>query len=187
MSLIWTSLYMQHSNIYQISLTEVTLLQALAIKTYRETFAETNSEALLQQYFKEALSIDALSEQLNNQDSEFYFIDSVADSDNQRQLAGFLKLNINDAQTDLQDPIALEVEKIYISKDFLGQGLGKSLISFAIEQANKHQKEYLWLGVWEHNFSAIAFYQKMGFEKFGEHPFDMGGDIQTDLLYKKVI
>lgn len=177
---------MQNGNIKKITLSEVSLLRELAMQTYRETFAESNSEALLQQYFKESLNIDELSAQLQNPHSEFYFIYASRNSE-PVQLAGFLKLNISNAQTDINDPSALEVEKIYISKACLGKGLGKKMITFATQRAQLQSKKYLWLGVWESNFPAIAFYQKMGFEKFGEHPFNMGGDIQTDFLFKKMI
>ena len=59
------------------------------------------------------------------------------------------------------------------------------MIAFAIERAKQQQKQYLWLGVWEHNYSALAFYKKMGFTQFSQHNFDMGGDIQIDLLLKR--
>ncbi|WP_298940287.1 GNAT family N-acetyltransferase [uncultured Psychromonas sp.] len=182
-------------------LSQVHLLQDVAIRTYQETFSDSNSEALLQQYYKESLSIEKLSAQLQNNRSEFYFIYTTSDAsegtsedisetapkNTEAKLAGFLKLNVDDAQTDIFDTEALEVEKIYILKDFLAQGLGKKLISFAVDRAIKQNKKYLWLGVWEHNFPALRFYQKMGFEQFGEHDFNMGGDIQKDLLLKRVL
>ncbi|TEW55531.1 GNAT family N-acetyltransferase [Psychromonas sp. RZ22] len=178
---------MLNGNIKKCTLDQVTQLQALAIKTYRETFAESNSEALLQQYFKASLNIEKLCKQLQEANSEFYFIYSTTNSTKSEVLAGFLKLNIAHAQTDILDPDALEVEKIYLLKDFLSQGLGKTLINFAIERAKQQHKKYLWLGVWEHNFPAIAFYERMGFKQFSTHGFDMGGDIQTDLLLKKIL
>ena len=58
-------------------------------------------------------------------------------------------------------------------------------MTFAIKRAKQQAKQFIWLGVWEHNFPALAFYKKMGFKKFSEHPFNMGGDIQTDFLLKK--
>ena len=85
------------------------------------------------------------------------------------------------------DPTALEVEKIYLLKAFLSQGLGKQMINFSIERATQQGKKHLWLGVWENNFPALAFYKKMGFEQFGTHDFDMAGDIQTDLLLNKIL
>ena len=185
------------STIEPCHLSQVTLLQDVAIRTYQETFSDTNSEALLQQYYKESLNIEKLSSQLQNTNSEFYFLyatsntsESISESEAKNtdaKLAGFLKLNVDDAQTDIFDAKALEVEKIYILKDFLSQGLGKKLISFAIERAIEQNKKYLWLGVWEHNFPALNFYYKMGFEQFGEHDFNMGGDIQKDLLLKRVL
>ena len=189
------------STIEPCHLSQVHLLQDVAIRTYQETFSDSNSEALLQQYYKESLSIEKLSAQLQNNRSEFYFIYTTSDAsegtsedisetapkNTEAKLAGFLKLNVDDAQTDIFDTEALEVEKIYILKDFLAQGLGKKLISFAVDRAIKQNKKYLWLGVWEHNFPALRFYQKMGFEQFGEHDFNMGGDIQKDLLLKRVL
>lgn len=185
------------STIEPCHLSQVHLLQDIAIRTYQETFSDSNSEALLQQYYKESLSVEKLSTQLQNNRSEFYFIYTTYDpsedtsesapNNTESKLAGFLKLNVDDAQTDIFDSEALEVEKIYILKDFLAQGLGKKLISFAVDRAIKKNKSYLWLGVWEHNFPALRFYQKMGFEQFGEHDFNMGGDIQKDLLLKRVL
>jgi len=177
---------MANSNIKKCSLEQVETLRNLAIETYYETFSDTNSEALLQKYFQESLNIEKLSAQLQEPHSEFYFIYSKADKQ-QMTPAGFLKLNIDDAQTDVMDSTALEVEKIYILKAFLSQGLGKQMMNFSIERAIQQDKKYLWLGVWESNFPALAFYKKMGFEQFGAHDFDMGGDIQTDLMLKKVL
>ena len=172
-------------NMKKCTFGQVHLLQKIAIQTYQETFAESNSDDLLQQYYKQSLNLTKLSAQLKMTNSEFYFIYSAPLADPEAKLAGFLKLNIDDAQTDLLDPEALEVEKIYILKEFLSQGLGKQMISFAIKRAQQQNKKHLWLGVWENNFSALNFYKKMGFEQFGEHGFDMAGDIQTDLLLRK--
>jgi len=177
---------MQHklnNQIKKCHVSDVEQLQALAIKTYHETFAATNSDSLLNQYYEQSLNLEKLKSQLQNTKSEFYFITSGEN----KEVAGFLKLNIGDAQTDILDPNALEVEKIYILRDFVGQGLGKEMIEFSIERAKQQQKVYLWLGVWEGNTSAIQFYSKMGFDKFGEHGFNMGGEIQTDFLLKKTI
>ena len=175
---------MLNNNIKKCTLEQVDVLRDLAITTYYETFSDTNSEALLQKYFKESLSIEKLSAQLQEAASEFYFIYSETDH-TQTTPAGFLKLNVNHAQTDLMDPTALEVEKIYLLKAFLSQGLGKQMINFSIERATQQGKKHLWLGVWENNFPALAFYKKMGFKQFGTHDFDMGGDLQTDLMLTK--
>ncbi|WP_413692481.1 hypothetical protein [Psychromonas sp. KJ10-2] len=105
-------------NMQKCSLTQVALLRDIAIETYQQTFAESNSEALLQKYYQESLNINLLSTQLQNPESEFYFIYSAPISDQTAQIAGFLKLNVGSAQTDIADPDALEVEKIYLDQKF---------------------------------------------------------------------
>jgi len=175
------------NNMQKCSLAQVALLREIAIETYQQTFADSNSEDLLQKYYQESLNINLLSNQLSDPESEFYFIYSAPINDKTAQIAGFLKLNVGSAQTDLADDEALEVEKIYLLQQFLGKGLGHQLINFAVERAEQQDKQYLWLGVWEDNQPALKFYNKMGFFKFGEHGFDMGGDIQTDYLLKKLL
>jgi len=158
---------------------QLTLLREISMSTYRDTFAESNSEVLMQQYFNDALTSEKLLKEFNALGSEFYFI--YLDG----EVAGYLKVNVDDAQTEDVDKNGLEVERFYISKSYLRNGLGKSLMTFACELAERLGKTSVWLGVWENNFSALAFYKAQGFYKIGEHPFDMGGDIQTDLLFKK--
>ena len=107
------------STIEPCHLSQVHLLQDVAIRTYQETFSDSNSEALLQQYYKESLSVEKLSTQLQNNRSEFYFIYTTYDpsedtsesapNNTESKLAGFLKLNVDDAQTDIFDSEALEV------------------------------------------------------------------------------
>jgi hypothetical protein len=118
-------------------------------------------------------------DQLNNPDSEFYFA-MIGD-----EIAGYIKINFNDAQTDVKDKNALEVERIYVSGDHHGKKIGKQLLDFAIDIARNKRFAYVWLGVWEHNNKALGFYEHNGFEVFGSHEFLLGSDRQTDLLMKK--
>ena len=87
--------------------------------------------------------------------------------------------------TEKMDADSLEVERIYIRPAFKRRGLGKYLIDKAIEIARAQGKKLIWLGVWEHNVNAIAFYEKMGFVHTGAHSFFMGDDEQTDFIMTK--
>jgi ribosomal protein S18 acetylase RimI-like enzyme len=100
---------------------------------------------------------------------------------------GYLKINQGSAQTVLPNDQGVEIERIYVDLLFKGAGIGKSFISKAVEIADESHAKYLWLGVWEDNNSAIRFYEKNGFEKFGKHIFKLGDDEQTDLLLKKAL
>ena len=79
----------------------------------------------------------------------------------------------------------IEIERIYASKAYLGKHVGKTLMEACLKLAKQGGHNVVWLGVWEHNPRAIAFYEKWGFEKFGSHSFLLGNDLQTDLLMKK--
>lgn len=133
----------------------------------------------MQAYLNEAFNMKKLRIELSNADSSFYFL--YSDSD----LAGYLKLNEASAQTDIHDRQSLEIERIYIAKEFQGKGLGHYLMDRAIELANSRKKQYVWLGVWEKNKKAIRFYKTSGFYEIGTHSFVMGEDEQTDYILRK--
>ncbi len=54
-------------------------------------------------------------------------------------------------------------------------------------RAGELGKKYVWLGVWERNANAIAFYQKMGFAAMGRHAFRMGDELQSDLVMRRTL
>ena len=57
----------------------------------------------------------------------------------------------------------------------------------AIDEAQRRGHDTLWLGVWEHNPRARAFYRKWGFVEVGTHIFVLGSDPQTDILMQRVM
>ncbi len=91
------------------------------------------------------------------------------------------------AQTESGDPHSLEVERIYVAKEFQGTGLGRRLMEEAVRLATEQKKEYIWLGVWEKNERAIRFYEGKGFYRTGSHTFTVGNDGQTDYIMRKDI
>ncbi|MFM8321176.1 MAG: N-acetyltransferase family protein [Chloroflexota bacterium] len=153
-------------------------LRSISRETYDDTFRAMNTPETMQAYLEEAFDPHKLLAELTNPHSAFYFLDLDG------QLAGYLKLNDAPAQSDLNDPDSLEIERIYIRRAYHGRGLGARLLRFALDQAAVAGKRYAWLGVWERNASAIAFYQKMGFVEFGRHSFRMGEELQSDLVMR---
>ena len=100
---------------------------------------------------------------------------------------GYLKLNTKTAQTDQVLDSSLEIERIYLTEEAQGKGIGKLLMDFSIAEAKRRNLLCLWLGVWEKNEKAIAFYKSYGFEVFADHPFKLGDDSQKDLLMKRFV
>lgn len=100
---------------------------------------------------------------------------------------GYIKLSDAEVPEKLKEFDALEIARIYVVKEKIGWGIGKSLMDFAFSFARQMKKPVTWLGVWEHNSHAISFYRKYGFEKFDEQIFMVGNDAQTDWLMKKEV
>ena len=167
--------------IRKINIDDLEKLRNLSIQTFKKTFEEVNTEDDMQKYLNENLNEEKLKSELENQNSEFYF------AENNGEILGYLKLNFKDAQTENFKENHLEIERIYVLKDFLGQKIGQILLNKAIEIGKKKNLEFLWLGVWEKNHRAIKFYEKNGFKVFGKHKFVLGKDVQTDLLMKLLI
>ena len=158
---------------------DLDVLRELCIRTFYETFAHLNTVEDMQAYLDEAFEINKFRGELNNPNSDFFFL-YFNDT-----LAGYLKLNEALAQTDINDSSALEVERIYVASEFQGEGLGRYLMEQAITIAIERKKTYAWLGVWEKNEKAIRFYKKNGFYENGTHTFVVGEDVQTDYIMRK--
>lgn len=156
-------------------------LQTISVETFTETFQEQNSPQHLNAYLEKAYNLEQLKRELANPSSQFFFAYS------NREIAGYLKINTGEAQSEAMGGDALEVERIYVKKKFHKHGLGKQLLIKAFEAAAELQKKKIWLGVWEDNANAIAFYQKKGFVQTGAHSFFMGDDEQVDLIMTKIL
>lgn len=154
------------------------LLLAIGRQTFFEKFTENNSEENMLQYASEAYTFEKIASEVNNVNSQFY----LATLNN--QTVGYLKINFGEAQTELQDPQALELERIYVLKEFQGRKIGQLLFEKTLEIARQAKVNYVWLGVWEENKGAIKFYEKNGLKAFGKHLFMLGNDPQTDIMMK---
>lgn len=169
---------METVEIQKVTLSDISSLQEIGRITFFETFASSNSEENMKKYLDEGFSIEKLQGELNNPNSEFYFALS------ENQVIGYLKINFGTSQTELKDEKALEIERIYVLKDFHGKNVGQLLYEKAIQIAQQKKSDYVWLGVWEENLRAISFYRKNGFIEFDKHIFKLGNDEQTDIMMK---
>jgi len=160
------------------SMKDLFQLQEIGRLTFTEAFAAQNSEENFNQYMKEAFSLQKLTTELLEGNSEFYF--AVFQS----VVIGYLKLNYGPSQTDIQDNKSVEIERIYVLKAHQGKKVGQLLLDFALKLSKQANAEYVWLGVWEENPKAINFYQKNGFVEFDRHIFKLGNEEQTDLMMK---
>ena len=161
-----------------VSKYDIDQLVKLSIETFCETFAEMNTKENMQKYIQSSLSSNKIMSEFANPNSVFFFAKI------KKEIAGHLKINLSDAQTENMGSDWLELERIYILKKYQRKGIGHELFQFIIDYAHSKSKKYIWLGVWSENHSAINFYTKLGFIKFGQHVFRLGEDEQLDLLMK---
>jgi ribosomal protein S18 acetylase RimI-like enzyme len=67
----------------------------------------------------------------------------------------------------------LFIEKIYFKEEVQKKGYGRVFLEYLKQFSQLKNLSYLWLKVWEKNSEARAFYQKTGFKKIKEMPFQM--------------
>ena len=168
-------------NIKKCTLENSRELQEISYETFNETFKDQNSPENMNTYLERAFDLKKLEEELSNISSQFFFVYF------NNEVAGYLKININDAQSEEMGDDSLEIERIYIKNNFQKHGLGKYLFNKVMEIAIERNKKKIWLGVWEKNENAIAFYKKMGFVQTGAHSFYMGDEEQMDFIMTKTL
>ena len=158
---------------------DLAILQEISIETFNDTFKNQNTPENMKAYLEKAFNTKQLEKELSTISSQFFFVYFY------EAVAGYLKVNTNEAQSEEMGDESLEIERIYIKSKFQKHGLGKSLFDKALEIALDHNKKIIWLGVWEKNENAIEFYKKIGFIQTGTHSFYMGDEEQTDFIMIK--
>ena len=172
---------MNEVTIRPVDLADINALQEISKTTFSQTFSQHNSKEDMEAYLSTSYSVEKLTSEINHPNSEFYF--AIAD----HKVVGYLKVNTGNAQTENQDLTAYEIERIYVDSAYLGKKIGQLLFNKAVALAKEKNKSYVWLGVWEENHRALAFYQKNGFVPFDKHIFKLGNDEQTDIMMKLVL
>ncbi len=155
------------------------MIAELSRKTFQDTFAAFNTKEDMQLFLDSNFNKQLLMEEVVTERNIFLL------AYNDGQLAGYARLREDNNPEQLQGIPTLEIARIYATSEAIGTGIGKTLMEKAIEIARQRGKQILWLGVWEKNQRAIDFYTRWGFEKFSDHEFVLGKDIQNDWLMKR--
>lgn len=167
-----------HVSIRPLEADDLYSLQKLSVETFVDTFIDSNTSDDLASCIDSLYNTEKLARELAAKHSYFYFVE-VED-----QITGYMKLNTRYEQTEGQRDDSLEIERLYILPRFKGLHLGSKLMKFALDLAKEKGKKRVWLGVWEHNKPAQAFYSCWGFKRFSQHTFPVGSDPQIDELWE---
>ncbi len=151
-------------------------LAEIGRKSFYDAFAKDNTPEDMAAYLAEAFSVEQVTKEIADAKNLFLIVEIDG------QPAGYAKLRVNEAPPAVTGKKPIEIERFYILQNWHGRGSAQSLMQRCLEEAKQHGHQTIFLGVWEHNQRAIAFYHKCGFVKVGEHPFLLGSDLQTDWL-----
>ena len=160
---------------------DASLLSELGARTFAETFAADNTSEDLAAYIATSFSVAQLTAELKAPASTFL----IAEVDG--QAAGYARLHPGEPEKSVEGAKPVELVRLYVSRDWLGRGLGEQLMRACLDEARQFGYDTIWLGVWERNARAQAFYRKWDFHTVGEHMFPLGSDLQRDILMERAL
>jgi diamine N-acetyltransferase len=154
-------------------------LSVLAERTFRVAFAESNTTENMRRHcmanYGQALQLAEIREPSRET--------WVAEADN--GLVAYAQLRFDAASPVVLGERVVEIQRFYVDASHHGTGLAHRLMAHVLGRAEAASASALWLGVWQRNPRALAFYRKWGFEVVGEHIFKVGDDPQVDLLMRR--
>lgn len=168
-------------NIRRASNEDAKLLADLGARTFEETFSKDNSPEDMAAYLAASFSVARLTEELTDPLSVFF----VAEVDG--SAAGYAKLHSGEVSAGVEGQRPIELVRLYVSQEWFGREVGPALMRRCIDEARELGFQTIWLGVWERNHRAQAFYRKWDFCEVGEHIFQLGSDPQRDVVMQRAI
>lgn len=156
-------------------------LAALAEATFRDAFAGDNTAGDVDAHCARHYGQRRQLEEIRDPAMATFVAESAG------RLVGFGQLRAGHAPACVRVAPAREVQRLYVDRDWHGKGVAQALMAAMLALARGQGAGAAWLGVWERNPRAIAFYRKMGFEPVGEHVFTVGSDPQRDLVLLKAL
>ncbi len=151
-------------------------LSLLAEATFRDTFERANTPANMTLHCKTSYSEAIQAAEI----SDPALVTLLCEHDG--KLVGFAQLRWGDAPSCVVADAPGEIQRLYVARDCHGKGVARDLMHACIDEIRGRGSGMVWLGVWEHNPRAIAFYKKFGFVEVGEHVFSLGTDPQLDIV-----
>ena len=155
-------------------------LAAAGSAFFRDTFGPANRPEDMEHYLAHAFSESRQRAELTESGARVLL---AIGGDG--EIVGYVHLRLGAAPAATSSALAgrsAEIARLYADRRWHGRGLGAALMDAAVTTAVRWGAEQLWLGVWEQNGRAIAFYTKHGFVDVGEQEFLLGSDRQRDRI-----
>ena len=157
------------------------LLAELGARTFYETFAADNAPEDMAAYVAASFNPAQQTAELADPASTFLIAEVGGHA------AGYAMLRAGEPAEGVEGPKPVELVRLYVSREWLGRGVGEALMRACVGEARQAGHGTIWLGVWERNGRAQAFYRKWDFRAVGEHVFRLGSDPQRDILMERAV
>jgi ribosomal protein S18 acetylase RimI-like enzyme len=156
---------------------DASVLATLGKRLFREAFGSANTAEDMRFYLRSAFSTKRQARELAAPSTRAW----LAEDDAQTAI-GYAMLRQGPPETTPEVRNAVEIVRFYVDAAWHGRGVAAALMMACVDQAREWECDGLWLGVWDQNARAIAFYQKAGFRIAGTQPFQLGEDRQRDFI-----
>jgi GNAT superfamily N-acetyltransferase len=168
---------MDEIRIRRATIDDALLLSRLGARLFEQTFGAANHPDDMREYLRSAFSLDAQHEVLADSHVAGFIAEDAGHA-----AIGYAVMKRGSRAAGVTGTKPVEVQRIYSDHAWHGRGVGAVLMDACIEQSHAWHSDELWLAVWEKNPRAIAFYAKTGFRVVGRKTFQLGGDVQQDLV-----
>jgi ribosomal protein S18 acetylase RimI-like enzyme len=156
---------------------DASALAALGERTFRDTFAADNTPENIEAHVAAAYSPARQAAELEAPTRTTLVAESEAG-----ELIAFSQLLAGKAPSCVTGPAPIELLRFYVDRGYHGRGIAQALMTATLTAAASRGAATIWLGVWERNPRAIAFYAKCGFRDVGSHDFMLGSERQIDRI-----
>ncbi len=154
-------------------------------RTFTETFAASNTAEDLRLFLDSTYSEAIQAAELADPAAAHLLVEVPGEAGN--EAIGFARLRRGEVPDCVPGPEPLELQRIYVLRAWLGLKAGPALLECCLDEARARGAQTLWLGVWERNDRARAFYRRYGFVEVGDHVFVVGTDPQRDVILARAL
>jgi ribosomal protein S18 acetylase RimI-like enzyme len=154
-------------------------LSRLAERTFRDAFGAANTDGNMDMHCRGSYSETIQAEEIANPNRVTLLAERGG------EMLGFAQLRWSKAPSFIQGHSPGEIQRLYVAANWHGKGVAQALMAACMEALKARGSGVVWLGVWERNPRAMAFYRKLGFVECGDHVFPVGDDPQRDIVMSR--
>jgi ribosomal protein S18 acetylase RimI-like enzyme len=151
-------------------------LAELATRTFRDAYADNTDPDDMASHLSSRYSERLQHQEICNPSVE------VLLAEHEGRLIAYAMIRDGEFPSCITEPSPIELWRFYVDAPWHGRGVAQTLMAAVKDAARRREARTVWLGVWEHNPKAQAFYRKCGFRVIGTQICVIGADAQTDIV-----